>query len=447
MKKRQFRELVNEKVLVLDGATGSNLLKRGMPYGVCPELWICENKEIMIQLQKEYIQSGSDIIYAPTFSGNRIKLEEYGLKEQIKELNCKLVAIAREAAGEDALVAGDITMTGAQLEPLGDLSFEELVDIYKEQILILVEAGVDLLVVETMMSLQETRAAVIAAKEVSKLPIMATMSFKENGKTLYGISAKSAVAVLQGMGVDAVGFNCSTGPDKMIDVVREMKKFAVVPIIAKPNAGMPKLEADGTTGYDMEAEEFAMHMEVLVREGANVIGGCCGTTPEFIEKIAKGAKTWKTQPVCKQGRIYLASEREIYSFEPGQKVAIGVDIDFSANEELREEYKMDIIDTVVDLAFDMEENADIIRIYASAEGIDEAKAILDIAEELSRNVNIPCMMATDSLETIKYVTRHFSGIMAIQWSHNLEEWEDEIKSIAKSYQVPLVTIDNEIIYC
>lgn len=468
MTKQEFRQLAQEKILILDGATGSNLLRRGMPYGVCPELWIAEHREVMLQLQREYIAAGSDIIYAPTFSGNRIKLKEYGLLDRMEELNRELVAISREAADGQALVAGDITMTGAQLTPMGDLTFDELVDIYKEQIAIIAKAGVDLLVVETMMSLQETRAAVLAAHEVCDLPVMATLSFQENDRTLYGASAKAAVTVLQSLGVDAVGLNCSAGPDKMLDVVTKMKQYAAIPIIAKPNAGMPRLNADGTTGYDMSPEVFAGYMENLLKAGASIVGGCCGSTPEFIEKLAETAGKYpgaaSTQGEAEQSRaagaeegevtegesgamVFLASQSEVYSFHPGRKLTVGTDIDFSQNAELVEEYGNDSFDTAVDLAMDMEGEVDILRIATAACGVGEKEALLEVAEEVARSVSLPLMMATNSLDTIAYVLRHFPGIMAIQWNHNLEEWETQIKSMAKSYGAPIVTIDNEIIYC
>lgn len=468
MTKQEFRQLTKQKILLLDGATGSNLLRRGMPYGVCPELWIVEHREVMLQLQREYIAAGSDIIYAPTFSGNRIKLKEYGLLDRMEELNRALVAISREAAGGQALVSGDITMTGAQLAPMGDLTFQELVDIYKEQISILAASGVDLLVIETMMSLQETRAAVIAARETCELPVMATLSFQENGRTLYGASAKVAVAVLQGLGVDAVGLNCSAGPDKMLDVVTEMKQYAAIPVIAKPNAGMPRLNGDGTTGYDMSPEVFAGHMEKLLETGASIVGGCCGSTPEFIEKLAETAEKYpgaaSTQGEAEQPRaagaeegeitegesgamVFLASQSEVYSFHPGRKLTVGMDIDFSKNHELVEEYEHDIFDTAVDLALDMAEEADILRIATAVGGVEEKEALLAVAEEVARSASLPLMMATTSLDTIAYVLRHFPGIIAIQWNHNLEEWETQIKSMAKSYGAPIVTLDNEIIYC
>ena len=187
MTKEQFRQMTDKKLVFLDGATGSNLQKEGMPSGVCPELWITEHPEILKKLQREYADAGANIVYAPTFSANRIKLKEFGLEERVGELNRRLVELSKEAVGDRALVAGDLTMTGEQLFPIGRLDFEELVDIYKEQIGYLAEAGADLLVIETMMSLQETRAALIAAKETApKLPVMATMTFEDGGRSLFG---------------------------------------------------------------------------------------------------------------------------------------------------------------------------------------------------------------------------------------------------------------------
>lgn len=447
MTRQEFQKMASERILILDGATGSNLLKRGMPYGVCTELWVTEHPKIMKGLQEEYIAAGSDIVYAPTFSGNRIKLAEYGLLDRMEELNKRLVEISREAAGDQALVAGDLTMTGAQLAPMGEMSFDTLREVYEEQIRLVAEAGADLLVIETMMSLQETRAAVLAAKKVCDLPIMATLSFKENGKTLYGVSAQAAAVVLWGLGVDAVGLNCSAGPDQMLSVVKEMKAVTDLPLIAKPNAGLPKLLEDGSTGYDMDAKTFARHMNTLLEAGADIIGGCCGSTPEFIGEIAKMAAEHPKGKEARDACIYLASEREVFSFTPGQKLLIGQGIDYSRNEELTEEYRDEIFDTALDLAFDLEEEADILRICGAAEGFPEEEVALAVAEELAMSTHMPLMLASERVETIAYVLEHFSGIMAIQWNHNLEEWESQIKSMAKSYHAPIVTIDNEIIYC
>ena len=213
MNRQEFQTLIKNTPLFLDGATGSNLQKQGMPAGVCPEQWILEHRDIMIRLQRDFVSAGSDIVYAPTFTSNRIKLKEYGMEGQIERINRDLVGISREAVGGKAYIAGDLTMTGEQLAPMGKLDFEELVEVYKEQIRYLVEAGVDLLVIETMMSLQETRAAVIAAKEVCDLAVMATLTFEADGRTLFGTDEVTAAVVLESLGVAAVGTNGSTGPD------------------------------------------------------------------------------------------------------------------------------------------------------------------------------------------------------------------------------------------
>ena len=198
MTREEFEKL-SEKYLYLDGATGSNLVRAGMPAGVCPEKWILEHRDVMLSLQKEYVAAGTDILYAPTFTANRIKLAEYGLGDQLEEMTAQLAAISREAAdsadGRRVYVAGDLTMTGEQLKPIGNMELEDLIEVYKEQIRALEKAGVDLLVAETMMSLGEARAVLIAAKEVSSLPVMVTMTFEQDGRTLYGTDAATAAVV------------------------------------------------------------------------------------------------------------------------------------------------------------------------------------------------------------------------------------------------------------
>ena len=243
MTKTEFAGFIREHgPVILDGATGTNLMEAGMPIGVCPESWVLENPQVLLDLQRRYVEAGSHIVYASTFTGNRIKLEEYGLQERLEEINTQLVALSRQAVGDQALVAGDMTMTGQQLFPMGELLFEELVDVYKEQASVLAKAGVDLFVVETMMSLQECRAAVLAIREVCDLPIMVTLTYNEDGRTLFGTPPETAVVVLQSLGVDAIGVNCSTGPMEMVPLVERMAEYATIPLIAKPNAGLPELE-------------------------------------------------------------------------------------------------------------------------------------------------------------------------------------------------------------
>lgn len=448
MTKQEWKEFLNNRIVFLDGATGSNLQKAGMPTGVCPELWTMEHADILKDLQKRYIEAGSNLVYAPTFSGNRIKMEEYGLTDRMEEIDTRLVQISREAADGKALVAGDITMTGAQLEPIGDLTFEELVDVYKEQISILCQAGIDLLVVETMMSLQETRAAVIAAKEVCpELPMMATLSFTESGNTLYGASAESAVVVLQELGVDAVGLNCSAGPDKMIDIVRRMKKVAQVPLIAKPNAGLPQVNEKGETYYDMEPQQFAEYMKEILAAGAQIVGGCCGTAPEYIAAVKEAAQGVTAELPQQSKQVYLADERQVYAYEPGQQLELGEGIDFTKEEDLMEEYAEGIFDTAQDLAFDLQDDeCDALLFCAS--GLDkEADILKEAVFEVCQVVRMPAVIATADPQVAKTVLKEFSGLAGLICLSEDEAVCIDMKNTAKLYGAQLVTIDKKIGCC
>ncbi|MDD3217576.1 MAG: homocysteine S-methyltransferase family protein [Lachnospiraceae bacterium] len=290
MKKSEFRELVKKPVL-LDGATGSNLTLAGMPKGVCTEMWVLEHADILVELQKQYIAAGSQIVYAPTFAANRISLKAFGLEDEVASINTRLVGLSKEAArGSDALIAGDVTTTGKFLEPYGDLTYEELLEAYKEQIKVLADAGVDLLVAETMLGADEVCIFLDAAKAVCDLPLMCSLTVSADGRTLYGGDMMEAVTTLQQFGADAVGINCSVGPDQLEATVRSMAKVATIPIIAKPNAGLPTITDTGEAVYSMDAAAFAKSCRALVDAGAGIIGGCCGTKPEYIKALKEMLK-------------------------------------------------------------------------------------------------------------------------------------------------------------
>lgn len=446
MTKQEFRALISERKLILDGATGSNLQKRGMPTGVCPEEWILEHADVMCGLQQEYIQAGTDILYAPTFSGNRIKLEEYGLVDKIREMNHGLVQISKDAIAKEGkegqvFVAGDITMTGKQVEPIGPLPFEELVDIYKEQIQYLEEAGVDLLVVETMMSLQECRAAVIAAKEVSSLPIMVTLTFNEDGRTLFGTDPGTASLVLTTLGADAIGVNCSVGPDKMIAVVEQMKRYTELPIICKPNAGLPQM-VNGETIYDMNAEDFAANMIPLARAGADILGGCCGTTPEHIGKLVEALVkdgidkelTFKER----QGKVVrraLSSERLTKEIDlDGAFGIIGERINPTGKKALQAELLEGSLEMVTEMAESQEAlGASILDVNMGMNGIDEKEMMLKCVKELSIVTDLPLAIDSSHVDVVEEALRIYPGRALIN-SISLEpEKFEKLIPIAKKY--------------
>ncbi|MCM1217074.1 MAG: homocysteine S-methyltransferase family protein [Lachnospiraceae bacterium] len=438
----EFRELAKE-MIYLDGATGSNLVRAGMPSGVCPEKWILEHPQVMLELQEAYVAAGTNILYAPTFTANRIKLAEYGLEKEMKPMIRELTAISKKAAakagqGQKVYVAGDLTMTGRQLRPMGNMELETLIDVYKEQILALEEAGVDLLVVETMMSLAEARAALIAAKEVSTLPVMVSMTFEADGRTLYGTDARTAAVVLESLGACALGVNCSTGPAHMKGIIEDMVRHTMdIPIIAKPNAGLPYLDEQGRTCYNMDAEEFVEEMALLVEAGATVLGGCCGTAPEFIRGLYDiFGKEIRTAPVRRDPAIrYLTSERQTAAFGlEGNFLIVGERINPTGKKQLQAQLREGNMDRVLQFAEEQEQcGAQILDVNMGMSGIDEKAMMLRAMEELSGVTSLPLSLDSSHVDVLEAALRHYPG-RALVNSVSLEtEKFEKLLPIVKKY--------------
>lgn len=435
MTAEEFKLFSNNKLIYLDGATGSNLIRRGMPAGVCPEKWILEHPDILIGLQQEYVLAGSNILYAPTFTANRIKLREYGLEDRIGEINRDLIRLSREAAQGKALVAGDITMTGRQLIPMGDMDFEELISVYREQITLIAEAGADLLVVETMMSLQETRAALIAAKEVCDLPVMATLTFEQDGRTLYGTDAVTAAVTLEKLGACAVGANCSTGPDQMSELIRNISQAVSVPVIAKPNAGMPCLDENGNTVYDMVADTFAKEMKHLAQAGASILGGCCGTSPEYIKeltRVTRGMHIPQREAACVR---YLTSERKTVAFgQDSPFMLVGERINPTGKKKLQAELKEGRLDMVLAFAEEQEAcGASLLDVNVGMSGINEKEMLLKILDEVTASSNLPLSIDSSHVDVIEAALRRYPGRALINSISGETEKLEKLLPIAKKY--------------
>lgn len=437
MTKQEFQNIARS-YLYLDGATGSNLVRAGMPSGVCPEQWIIEHPDVMLDLQRRYVAAGTDILYVPTFTANRIKLADYGLAERLEEMTRELVAISRQAASEadrPVYLAGDLTMTGRQLSPVGEMALEELIDVYKQQIIALRDAGVDLLVVETMMSLAEARAALIAAGEVCDLPVMVTMTFEAGGRTLYGTDATTAAVVLESLGAAAVGANCSTGPAGMKQVIADMAACTEIPIIAKPNAGLPFLDG-GRTCYDMDAETFAKEMKVLVEAGASVLGGCCGTTPEYIRKLCDSfGKGPVPERAGRGGTRYLASERRTVAFGlDGSFLVVGERINPTGKKLLQAQLREGRFDKVVQFAEEQEQcGARILDVNMGMSGVDEKETMLRALDEIGGVTQLPLSLDSSHVEVLEAALRHYPG-RALVNSVSLEaEKFEKLLPIVKKY--------------
>ncbi len=410
MNKSEFRKYLQENIMILDGATGTELQKRGMPQGVCPEQWVLENPQVIIDIQRAYIKAGSNAVYTCTFGGNRIKLEEFGLGDSTVEINKKLAELSREAAGSNAFVAGDLAPTGQFVRPLGELSFEELVGIYKEQVEGLRQGGVDFFIIETMMDIQEARAALLAVKESCDLPVCVSMTFNEDGRTLTGTDPATAAITLQSLGADVVGCNCSTGPDKMMEFIVAMRDVAKVPLIAKANAGLPKL-VDGKTVFDMDSIKFGSYAKEFVELGVAVIGGCCGTSPAYIAQLKENLDGLKPiAPTPKTFSIVTSARQSTYVGFDYPVAVVGERINPTGKKKLKEELKEGQMGLVRDFAREQQEKgASILDVNVGMSGIDEKETMSQAVEMLASTVDLPLCLDSSSVEVLETALRIYPG--------------------------------------
>ena len=284
MTRKEFQQMLQAGPVFLDGATGSNLRAAGMPAGVNTESWVLEHPDVLIALQRAYAEAGSQIVCAPTFGANAVSLSLYGLEDRVWELNHALVALSKRAVEGRALVAADMTTTGKRADS-DEISYDALLSVYRQQAEAELDAGVDLFIIETMLGITECSAAIEAVRGLCDLPILCTMTLDAVGGAYFDGDAETLAQSLPELGADAVGVNCGQGPELYESVISRMAELTSAPIIAKPNAGMPEIRADGSAVYAMTPTKFAREMRALQRAGARILGGCCGTTPEHIRAL------------------------------------------------------------------------------------------------------------------------------------------------------------------
>ena len=302
--------------LLLDGATGTMLQNAGMPAGVSTEAWVLENPDALRALHDAYRRAGSDAVLAPTFSANRLSLAQHGVDLPVEEVNRRLLDLTRQGVGPDVLIGGDMTSTGSMIEPLGELSFEELIQIYRQQAEALVAAGADFLMLETLTSLTDARAGLLAWRSVTDRPVFVSLTCGENGRTFTGTDAAAALVTLQAMGASAVGLNCSAGPDMLSGIIARMAPYARIPLLAKPNAGMPQT-LEGRAVYSCGPEEFASYVPELARRGVQIFGGCCGTTPDHIAALRQALDDLPSDgPLPAEEGVFCATDRQIFPLNP-----------------------------------------------------------------------------------------------------------------------------------
>lgn len=396
--------------MLLDGATATNLMNAGMPSGVCVEKWIYDNPAPLKKLQSDFIKAGSQAVYAPTFAANPVLLSAYHLQDQVTELNTKLAEYSKSLG---VPIGGSLCPTGLFVEPYGNADFDVIYDCYREQVRALDEAGVDFIVIETQTSLADMRAAVLAAR-TTNLPVFVTLTIDESGHTLTGGSLLPAVITLQAMGADAIGLNCSFGPKAMLPFLEEVIPHANVPIIAKPNAGVPMYETAEKSGY-LPPKEFAEEMRELLRAGAGIVGGCCGTTPEHITELHKVVEEFSPEQFS--DARYEDADCYAAAIE-GEAFFLGDDIVFSEPIAVTSGLGDDLIDLD-----DEQVNAALVEITS----MDDAMMLARSAS-MSR---LPIAVRADSLPVLDAAMRYFQGRLIVDTNCLIEK--ELIERISAKY--------------
>ncbi|MCL2705254.1 MAG: homocysteine S-methyltransferase family protein [Spirochaetaceae bacterium] len=449
--KKIILELLKNKILILDGATGTELQKLGMPAGVCPEIWASENKEVPKAIHRNYLEAGSDIVFACTFGANFYKLSQYG-RSDVENINSILAQIAKDTlvvgSGKNTFVAGDIGPTGHFIAPFGEIDFDDAVKMYKRQVKGLLDGGCDLFGIETQIDIQEARAALIAIKELTDAFTIVTMTYEPQGRTLNGTSPEATLITLQSLGADAVGCNCSAGPAEMLKIIERLKPVAKIPLVAKPNAGMPKI-VDAKTLFPMQAEEFSLFAESFAKAGTNIMGGCCGTTPQHIKLLAKELAKYK--PILPKAKDIItlssATEALISNKKSGLQI-IGERINPTGKKKLQEELLEGKLSLVRKMATEQEAaGANLLDINAGMPGINEKETIIKIINMLAPWCKLPLVIDSSSPEVVEAALRKYPGRALINSISGEKEKIEKLLPIAAKYGamfILLPIIDNEL---
>lgn len=435
-----------EKVLVFDGGMGTMLLEKGLKPGDCPELLNIEKPEQLEEIHLAYLKAGADVISTNSFGGNRLKLTEYGLQNKVKEINVAAVKVAKKVANRlNRYVAASVGPTGQFIEPLGTLTFEEIYEIFKEQIGALAEAEPDFILLETFHDLGEIRAALLAARDVCSIPVICTLTF-EGRRTLTGVSPASAAVVLESLGAAAIGANCSGGPDALFSVVEEIVHSTNLPVIVQPNAGLPQL-IEGKASYSLEPEAFIQALEPYFHIGVNIFGSCCGSTPSYTAAIRKRVEGFTSYKRTVQEESVLASkEKVVYMGNNQMPLIVGERINPTARKRLAEglrKKEFSIIQNEADIQ--VEAGAHMLDINIGTHGIDEVETMYNLINLLQQRIKVPLMIDSTNKDVINKALQIYNGKALVNSVNGEEKNLQEILPIIKYYGASIVglTLDEK----
>ncbi len=433
---------LKKEVLLLDGSMGVMLQNRGLPAGYAPDLWNLERPDVILDVHREYVKAGSDIILTNTFGASRLRLSEYGAEDRLVEINMEAVRIARKAAGENGFVAGDVGPCGVTVYPLGDLSFDEAVSVFSQQIDALAGAGCDLIVIETMFDLVEIRAAVVAAKSAGRgIPVAALMTFTQDGRTDTGTDPETAAAVLEGLGVEIIGVNCSTGPAEMAGVVRKITATTDAFVCAQPNAGLP-VNVGGRTIFPATAEEIASYAEQFYESGVNILGGCCGTTPEYISILSKRIKGRRpASRTAARGLKITSRSRTVYAGSGYPFLKIGEKINPTGKKAFAEairEGRMDVVVSEARKQYDADAMA--LDVNVGVPMTDEASNMQRAVGSVQTVVDIPLVIDSSSIDAIEKGLMVYAGKALVNSVNAETEKLERLLPIIKRYGAAVIAL-------
>ncbi len=430
-------EKIKNGFTYFDGGTGTVLQKRGLRAGELPEEWNITHREEIIKLHLSYINAGSHIINTNTFGANVLKFEKSHLEEIITAAVENALEAKRRSGRDDVWIALDIGPSGKLLKPYGTLDFEDAVSVFAETVKIGADKGVDLINIETMTDSYETKAAVLAAKENCSLPVFATNVYDAKGKLMTGADAKAMVALLEGLGVSAMGLNCSLGPREMKDIAKEICTYASVPVIVKPNAGLPET-VNGETAYNVSPDDFAQEMAEIAQNGAVILGGCCGTGPDYIKALVERTKNIKSAEIREKNLTLVSSYT--HAVEIGKKpVIIGERINPTGKKLFKEALRNHDIDYILNEGFSQQEKkCHILDVNVGLPEIDEKALLTEVVEALQAVIDLPLQIDTSDAQAMENAMRRYNGKPVINSVNGKKESMDSIFPLVKKYGGVLV---------
>ena len=441
-----IRNYLKNNLLYLDGGMGTLLQAKGLKAGELPERWNLTHPEIITEIHKNYYDAGSNVVSTNTFGANILKFDEAELEEIIR---CAVVNAKRarneSKSNQPKWIALDIGPTGKMLAPYGELQFESAVEVFKRTVELGVKYGVDLVIIETISDAYETKAALLATKEVTSLPVLVSNAYGENGTLMTGASPKSMVALIEGMGADALGVNCSFGPSMLAPICREYLKYASIPVLLKPNAGLPKV-INGDTKYDISANQFALECKALVEEGVRVVGGCCGTTPSYIEELATLTSGLKAKDIVPKNHTLISSYAKAVEIGNNQVTLIGERINPTGKKLLREALKRGDYDYVLKEGVQQEERgAHVLDVNVGIPEIDEKEVLTRVVKELQAVIPLPLQIDTSNPIAMESALRVYNGKALVNSVNGKEESMSAVFPLVKKYGgvVVALTLDEK----